>query len=198
MINLLPPDLKQQYIYGRHSTVLRRWASALAFGILGVCVVTFGGLFLMEKSIVDYRAKVADAKALLGEQELDSTRTHAKELTAGITLATDVLSKQILFSKLITQIGMVTPSNTSLTDLNIVKDQDSMEIKAIAGDFTSATQLQVNLQDPANKIFSKADIQNITCNDKSEDPRYPCTVTIKALFSKNNPYLFIHKNGVKR
>lgn len=196
MINLLPPTLKEQYVYGRRNTVLRRWAVALAFGLVGVCVVTFGGLFMMEKSILTYRDKVNDAKQVLADEKLDETRKHAEDITGSVKLAVDVLSKEVLFSKLISQIATVIPSNTNLTDLNIGKDQDSVEIKAIAADYTSATQLQVNLQDPANKIFSKADIQAITCSSGGgSNPRYPCSVTIKALFSKNNPFLFINKNG---
>lgn len=196
MINLLPPDLKQQFIYGRRNTVLRQWAIALACGLLGVCVVTFAGLFIMEKSIVSYRGKVSGSQVVLKDEQLDATRAHAKDLTSSVKLAVDVLSKEVLFSKLITQIGSVTPPNTSLTDLNIGKDSDSMEIKAVAGDYISATQLQVNLTDPANKIFSKADIQSILCGGANNDPKYPCSVTIKALFNKNNPYLFINKSKV--
>lgn len=197
MINLLPPELKQQYVYGRRNTVLRRWATALAFGLLGVVVVTFAGLFFMEKSIVTYRDQVGDSQQLLARQKLEPTREHAKEITSSVKLAVDVLSREILFSKLITQVAKVIPPNANLTDLNITKDQDSIEIKAISSDYTSATQLQVNLQDPANKIFSKADIQTITCGTNSNDPRYPCAVTIKALFNANNPFLFINKGGAK-
>lgn len=195
MINLLPPELKQQYVYGRRNTVLRRWAFAMVFGLLGVSVVTFTGLFMMEKSITNYRAQVKDSTQVLSEQQLNQTRDNAKDITSSVKLAVDVLSKEIMFSKLITQIGKVTPSNDKLTDLDIGKDQASIDIKADSADYNSATQLQVNLQDPANQIFSKADIQTITCSATANDPRYPCSITIKALFSKNNPFLFINKNG---
>lgn len=195
MINLLPPDLKQQYVFGRRNTVLRRWAFAMVFGLLGVSVVTFAGLFMMEKSITNYRSQVKNSNQVLSEQQLDQTRNHAKDITASVKLAVDVLSKEIMFSKLITQIGKVTPSNAKLTDLNIGKDQSSIDIKALSADYTSATQLQVNLQDPANKIFSKADIQTISCGTNANDPKYPCSITIKALFNTNNPFLFINKNG---
>jgi Tfp pilus assembly protein PilN len=197
MINLLPPELKQQYVYGRRNTVLRRWAAAMVFGLAGVAIVTFAGLFLMQQSIVTYRGQVSSSNQLLDSQKLEQTRAHAKEITASVKLAEDVLAKEILFSKLITQIGKVTPPNTSLTDLNIGKDQNSLEIKAVSSDYTSATQLQVNLQDPANKIFSKADIQTITCGTNATDPHYPCSVTIKALLNQNNPFLFITKSGAK-
>jgi septation ring formation regulator EzrA len=198
MINLLPPELKEQYVYGRRNTVLRRWAIAVTCGLAGVVVVTFAGLFMMEKSINHYRSQVAQSDQLLTDQQLDQTRQHAKDITASVKLAVDVLSKEIMFSKLITQVGKVTPPNTSLTDLNIGKDSTSLDIKAISLDYNSATQLQVNLQDPANKIFSKADIQTITCNDSAADPKHPCSITIKALFNQSNPFLFINKNGANK
>lgn len=199
MINLLPPELKQHYEYGRRNTVLRRWATALAFGLLGVCIVTFGGLFMMEKSIITYRKQVGDSNQSLTQQHLAQTRDQAKQVSGDIKLATDVLSKEVLFSKLLTQIAKVIPPRASLTDLNISKDQASIEIKAVAADYLSATQLQVNLQDPANQIFSKADIQTISCkNGTTTDTRYPCSVTIKALFNKNNQFLYINKDGVKK
>ncbi|HSH18721.1 MAG TPA: PilN domain-containing protein [Candidatus Saccharimonadales bacterium] len=194
MINLLPPELKEQYTYGRRNMTMRRWAALLVATLAGVAVVTFGGLFYMEKSIADYRSQVAAAEKQLKDQNLEQTRTQSKDITGSIKLATDVLSKEILFSQLLTQIARVVPPNTNLTELSITKDEKAIEIKAISADYISATQLQVNLQDPANKIFSKADIQSITCNN-TQDPRYPCAVTIRALFNDDNPYLFINKTG---
>jgi Tfp pilus assembly protein PilN len=197
MINLLPTDLKEQYGYGRRNTTLRRWATALFFGLAGVLVVTFLGLFVMQQSIIKYRGQVSASQRSLEEQKLEETRAEAKDITESIKLATDVLSREVLFSQLLTQIAKVIPPNVSLTDLTISQAQSAIELKAVSADYTSATQLQVNLQDPANRIFSKADIQAISCNNPT-DPRYPCSVTIKALFSANNPYLFINKSGAKR
>lgn len=197
MINLLPPDIKEQYIYGRRNLTLRRWAIALGLGVGGVIVITFGGLFLMQKSILTYRKQVATSQQSLKDQQLDATRKHAAEISADIKLSVDVLSHEVLFSQLLSQIATVIPPNTSLTDLNISQTQGGIELKAVSADYTSATQLQVNLQDENNKIFSKADIQSITCGN-SNDPRYPCQVTIRALFSQNNPYLFINKSDLKK
>lgn len=198
MINLLPPDIRNRYVYGRHNTTLRRWAIALMFGLAGVILVTFLGLFVMQQSIVSYRGKVAAAEQRLKDQKLEETRAQSKEITSSIKLAVDVLSREVLFSQLLTQVARVIPANVSLTDLSISQEQSAIELKAVSADYNSATQLQVNLEDPGNKIFSRADIQNIACSATSTDPKYPCTVTIKALFSDTNPFLFINKNGAAR
>ena len=71
-----------------------------------------------------------------------------------------------------------------------------LALTANATSYTTATQVQVNLADPSNKIFAKVDIENITCTQGgSTDPQYPCTVQLRALFSNNNPFLFIHQGG---
>jgi Tfp pilus assembly protein PilN len=194
MINLLPSDIKEHYVYARRNTSLRHWAFALLFGLVGVGVVATGGLLVMQQSIDQYSKQVASAQDALKSQRLEETRKHAKEITNSLKLVVDVLSKEVLFSKLITQIGAVTPLNTSLTDLSINQVQGALDITAISADYNSATQLQVNLADPENKLFSRADIQTITCTEGTSNPRYPCQVRIKALFSENNPFLFINKS----
>ncbi len=197
MINLLPATSKEDYVYARRNSRLRRWVFALLFGLVGVGLVTTSGMLYLQRSIDNYNTKNAVAEASLKEQKLDETRKKSEEITSSLKLATEVLSREVLFSKLLTQIANVTPSNTNLTDLSISQGQDSVEITAISTDYASATQLQINLSDPDNKIFSKADIQNIICAANATDPRYPCTVNIKALFAQDNPFLFINKNGSK-
>lgn len=193
MINLLPTDLKEQYSYARRNSGLRRWAFALLFGLVGVGVVTTGGLLYMQHSIDTFSSQVLSTQSSLKDQKQDQTKQQSEEITSSLKLVVNVLGREVLFSKLLTQIAAVTPAQTSLTNLSISNVQGAIDITAISTDFKSATQLQVNLQDPANKIFSKADIQNIACSANAVDPRYPCTVAIRALFAANNPFLFINK-----
>lgn len=197
MINLLPTDLKQQYLYARRNTILRRWAFSLLFGLVGVGLVTTGGLLYMQQSIDDYSKRVSTLQDSLSDQKLEETKKETEEITSSLKLVVQVLSREVLFSKLLTQIANVTPPETSLTDLSISKTEGALEITAVSSSYESATQLQVNLEDPANKIFSKADIQSISCQTNAANPKYPCQITVRALFSDNNPFLFINKSGVK-
>jgi hypothetical protein len=88
-----------------------------------------------------------------------------------------------------------------LTGLSINKVQGGLDLQAAATDSQTATQVQVNLQDPKNQIFEKADIVNIQCaTDASTagDPlksQYPCTVQLRTLFAKNNTFSFISGTG---
>ncbi len=197
MINLLPDTLKQQYIYGRRNYVLRRWTIALAFALVGALLLTSFGMLYMQKSIQSYERQAATTEQSLRAQKLAETQKRAQEITNNLKLAVDVLSKEVLFSQLLKQIGTVTPQNTVLTDLSISEVAGGIELAAVSADYTSATQLQVNLEDPRNKIFSKADILTISCSGNSSDPRYPCSIRLRALFASDNPFLFINQKAVK-
>ena len=83
-------------------------------------------------------------------------------------------------------------------DDRVILDHGGIDLNAVTKDYQTATQVQLNLQDPKNKIFDKADILNITCSSSNPaDPSYPCTISLKALFAKNNPFLFIN-SGAKQ
>lgn len=192
MINLLPPDVRQQYVYGRRNTALRRWLLAFGVGLAGVAVVGASGMLYMQRSIDDLQHQNDQAQAVLEGQKLVAVQQQSQDITNSLKLVVQVLSREVLFSKLLKQIATVTPPNTALTALTISKVQGAIDITAASSDYTSATQLQINLQDPANKIFSKADIQNIICTVNQSNPRYPCAVSIRALFAPNNPFLFIN------
>lgn len=196
MINLLPGDAKQNFAYARQSTKLLKWSFVFVLSIAGVWLIVAFGLFYINSSINKLTAQNAQTQQSLKDQKIDETKQQVKEMSASLKLVVQVLSREILFSKLIQQIGSAIPSNAVLTDLQIAKTEGAIDLIAVATDYNTASQVQVNLQDPANKIFDKADIINITCNtsSSSDNSRYPCTVNIRAQFAKSNPFLFIN-NG---
>ena len=103
--------------------------------------------------------------------------------------------KVVLFSKLLVQLGSATPPNVVLTGLSISQTAGAIDITARAKNYDGAAHLQANLADPGNKIFSKADIVTINCSATATggiSVVYPCVITIKALFSSDNPFLFIN------
>lgn len=199
MINLLPPDLKQSYHYAYRNVLLLRWLVAFAFGVLGLVAIVTAGLVYIQQSAQTYTTQIAATESSLQQQKLGATQTEVQDISNSLKLAVKVLSKEVLFSKLLQQLATITPSNAVLTDLDISQAQGALDITALTTDYTAATQLQVNLADPNNKIFSHADIVSISCpSSASSDPtisKYPCTVVIRALFAANNPYLFINDKG---
>jgi len=196
MINLLPPDVKQNIAYARYNTKLVRWVIAFMAAIAGISVVVIIGLAYMRQSVNAYTVQIAKTEDQLKVQKLDETQAKVEEISTSLKLVLQVLGQEVLFSKLIKQVGATIPANATLTNLKISKTDGAIDLTAATTDYNTATQVQVNLQDPANKIFDKADIVNITCGAVSvTNPKYPCNVTIRAQFAKSNPFLFINTSG---
>ncbi len=193
MINLLPPDVKQAYRYARLNTRLVRWVTAFSFAIVGLAGLSIGGIFYLQETAKSYDTQVSSLEANLKQQKQAETKKQVTEISNDLKLTLQVLSKQVLYSQLLDQLATIIPNNAALSNLTISQVQGALDITANTADYNAATQLQVNLADPTNKIFSKADIVSISCTAETTTPeaeRLPCSVTIRALFAANNPYLF--------
>ena len=196
MINLLPPDLKDAYRYAHRNVRLARWVIAFGFSLIIFAAISTAGMIYLHQSDQGYVTDIAMKQASLKSQNQDAIQSQVKDISDSLKLAVQVLSKEVLFSKLLTQLATVTPSNVVMTDLNITESQTGINISARAANYAAATQLYVNITDPANKVFSKADIVNISCD--ASDPQYPCSVTIRALLAPNSPFLFINNGGASQ
>lgn len=208
MINLLPPEMRENTSYARRNTKLLRWVFALGAIIASIFVIVIFGLLYINQSSKSYAAQIEQTRQQLKVQKLEETQKRVESISGSIKLAVQVLSKQVLFSSLLKQIGSAIPEGAVLTGLSINKLQGGIDLTAAATDYNTATQVQVNLQDPKNKIFDKADIVGVQCSAASGtnantgqstatqlDTAYPCKITIRALFSQNNPFLFINNQG---
>jgi hypothetical protein len=207
MINLLPFGLNKGYRYARSNVILRRWVVIQLIALIGLAAIATYGLLTLEQSSREYSNKISSRQDMLRVEQYDKTQAHIKNINGNFKLVIKVLEQEILFSELIKQIGTTIPSRANLTGLNISQTKGAIDISANAADYKTATQVQVNLSDPQNKIFSRADIVNINCGGggssasgsatKAVNSKYPCTVNIRALFAPDNPYLFINSKGKK-
>lgn len=197
MINLLPPELKESYHFAARNVQLVRWTIVCALTFVGLALISTAGLIYIQQTTLSYNDQIAIAQKSLDDQKLTQTQAQVKDISSSLKLAVQVLSKEILFSKLLNQMATITPSNVVLTDLSLNQSQTYVNITALTTDYNAAAQLQVNMADPANKLFSKADLVSVSCGNSSNTGKYPCTATIQALFSKNNPYLFTNNGGTQ-
>lgn len=192
MINLLPDAYKKRVSYARRNTKLRRWAIANLIGVFGIVLVITAGQLFMTRSTNSWQKQVDSVAAQLEVQKLEETQSRVTEISDSVKLAIQVLSKQVLFSKLLTQIGSAMPNGASLQSLSIASPEGGIDLTAVATSYQTATQVQVNLSDPENRIFEKADIIAVSCQQESEAASdYPCRVTIRALFSKDNVFQYV-------
>lgn len=198
MINLLPPDIKTSYQYARRNVVLRRWIITIIIAFVGLGAISTYGLLAIHQSTESNNNQISATETLFQKEKFSATQNQVQNISSSFKLVVKVLSQEVLFSQLLQQIAALIPANANLTGLNINQTQGGIDITAETTDYSTATQLQVNLSDPANKIFSKADIVSISCGStSSQNANYPCTVDIRALFATNNTYLFINNQGSK-
>lgn len=198
MINLLPPEVKTGYLYARRNVVLRKWVVAFLVAFIGIGALATYGLLTLKQSTIHYQDEIAATQKTFAQEKSVQTQKQIQDISNNFKLAVKVLSQEVLFSQLIQQVAATIPDNANLTGLTINQTQGGIDISANATDYKTATQVQVNLADPKNKIFSRADIVSISCSsDSNADATYPCTVNIRALFASNNPFLFINNRNAK-
>ena len=191
MINLLPHELKEGYKYARRNRHLLHWVFALVCVIMGAVAITAVGYFYLEQSSKQYEKQISLSNRQLEQQKYKETEAQVKDMSNNLTLAVQVLSKQVMFSEILEQLGSIMPKDTRLTALTISQTKGAIDIAASAKTFDAATQIRVNLSDPESKLFSKADVIGITC-DYNDKTGYPCRASIRALFADQNPFLFIN------
>ena len=195
MINLLPPDYKSELVFARKNTMLKNWLIMSCLGVIGIVLIIAAGYLVINRSTASSQTQVNQIRQQLGAQKLEETQAQVADISDSIKLALSVLEREILFSKLLSQVGSAMPNGTSLQSLTINSTQGGIDLTAGATSYQTATQVQVNLADPNNKIFEKADIINVTCDSKAATAAaadYPCTVSIRALFAKDNVFQYVN------
>jgi hypothetical protein len=194
MINLLPPATKLDYRYGRINRHLLHWVVVLSLGIVGAALITGVGYIYFDRVAKTYSEQIASTNEQLANQHMSEVQKQVTDISNNLNLVVSVLSNQVLFSGLISQLTTLLPANTNLTGLSISSAQGAIDITASAKTYNDAAQIQVNLVDKNNQLFSKADIISITC---SGEGAYPCTIVLRALFLPNNPYIFTSNTKAK-
>ncbi len=188
MINLMPPAKKSEIIYARRNSFLIRWLMGICLAALGIALITGAGLFYLKQDSKSHQDSIRDTRALLAEQKEAETIKRAEEMSGTLQLAVDVLSKEILFSKLLQKIAQVIPPGTVLKSLSLDSElQGGLDLEVSASSYATGVRAQVNLADPNNGIFERADLGDVTCLTNPEEPTdYPCTATMRALFDQDH------------
>lgn len=188
MINLLPHDTKKGLLFARRNTFLVRSIFGIIVGICILSGVIAGSYIVLNQQTNNYKASIAEAEALLKEQNETETIARVQEISNSLNLVVGVLGEEILFSELLRQVGAVMPAGTALQNLSLSGQlSGALDLQAVAVDYDSATQVQINLEDPNNGLFEKADLVGIDCNGR-DDPIYPCVATLRAQFNDENDF----------
>lgn len=195
MINLLPPTYKDNIVFARRNARLGQTVFGFVVASLFALLIICAGQWYLKQTTTRYQQQITQAETNLSSQNLEQTKKDIQELSNGMNLILSVLSQEVLFSKLLRQAGAVMPSGSSLSTLEINGTSGGIDIVAGVENYQVGTQVQINLQDPNNKIFEKVDLVSVSCNKKSSSSIYPCEASLRALFGDNSPYLFINRGS---
>ncbi len=199
MINLLPPDTKQNYSFARLNVILRRWVVALFVVLIGVGAMATYGYLEIKSSKDSYQKQINSTQAQLQTENLKRTTAQIQSISSSLKLSVKVLGNEVLFSKLLNQIGAAMPSGAILTGIQLTGVTGGIDLSVNSTTFNSATQVQVNLTASNNPVFSKVDIESLKCTSPNSaessgsSSEYPCTATYRALFNSKNQFLFINQ-----
>lgn len=197
MINLMPTDAKLAVSYARLNTRLVRWTvSCIIIILIMAATVVVGGLYI-DRTKNSLSSSIDVTKTAIATQKLDQTKQEADSISQGVKLIVQVLSKEVQFSKLLQEIGKLMPSGATLGDIQLSnKVSGALDMSASALDYQSATQVQLNLQDPKNNLFEKVDTLSVNCLDTAAststvNSRYKCQIVIRALFKSDAAGIFL-------
>lgn len=166
MINLLPSDLKQQYVYSRKNSILR-WiiVATIVIGSLSSALVIAGDLY------VSNLAKTAESDLIAKQAEISRYRKDeqkAKELNANIESIADASSKTTKFSDVILSIRGLLPAGSYVETINLDgKAESPLQLGIIAKDKTVA--LNVHDAFAGSEQFSNVDIMRFSKDSNSKD-----------------------------
>jgi Tfp pilus assembly protein PilN len=135
MINLLPPEVKQEYRYARRNRRLVQWSLAFVVATVGIVLLTVAGMAFMSRSIDEHAVEVAAAKARLADQNAAETQQQITSISNNLKLMVNVLSKEVLFSELLMQLGRITPPNVALTNLSVSQTVGAIDLTARANSY---------------------------------------------------------------
>jgi hypothetical protein len=184
MINLLPTAHASAIRYGRQNTHLRNWLIGLVGAIGGLILILAGGWLYLNQQQDNYRNQISETQKQLKAEDLAGVQKDAKEITGDIKVINQVLGTEVRFSDLIQAIGNDMPAGSVLGSLSLSnKINGALDLTANTIDYAAAAQVQVNLSQSSNALFSKVDIINITCGN-TNNQAYKCDATYRALFSK--------------
>jgi hypothetical protein len=199
MINLVPPVYKAEIIYSRKNKKILNWVVSMVFVIVAVVGLAIFGQFYINKNVNNLQKVAGITKERISSQDLESTQKEMEQLSSNFKTIIQLLSKQLLFSKILDKTGSIMPTGTALSGITIATNDSSIDLQVLGVDKNSTTQAFINISDPKNGLFDKADLVSITCSTQNSIANFPCQAQIKATIKNDSSFYFINSlGGVKK
>jgi Tfp pilus assembly protein PilN len=173
MINLLPPDLKEQIAYSQRNALMRRYIllSTTVWLILAGALVASG--YYLNNQI-----KTAQQQVSAKQQQIASysqLQTTAAGLTSRLAAIQSIQKNQAKFSALLSNLAQSMPQGTAITSITLTGNASQpVQLTVSAVNYQTALGFRDSLT--KSKLISAADIESITPQTSGPAP-YTVTVT---------------------
>ena len=104
MINLIPSSQKKSMAYARRNSMILKWLVIMLVAIAGLLVIFGGSLFYIKQDIKAHENSIKSGQKSLSDQDEQKTLERVSEISGRLSLVVDVLSKEVIFSKLLPHI----------------------------------------------------------------------------------------------
>ena len=181
MINLLPDEEKREIRAGRANSLLVRYL--MLFGLTLVVIFgIFGFVYLTLSTTKDLAVK----KKADNDAQVQTMSSRSKEIATfqqNLSIAKQILDKQINYSTIILRISSAIPKDVILADLSldVAAFDKPFTLTAKARTEDAATELKKNISQ--SKFFKDVRYSNILYEPESEDP-YKYSITIDLVLNK--------------
>jgi Tfp pilus assembly protein PilN len=183
MINLLSPDDKHQLSAARQNVILLRYNIIALVSILTIAIIYGGSFFITmrSKSVAEEQLKADNTRTM----SYADVRSKIQQFSKNLTTAKTILSSEIIYSELITDIAKTLPSGTVLTNLTIQPDSfgKAMSLSAAAKNYGKALELKTVLEN--SPLFSNVSLESVGSvgADAPSSAGYPINVILKTTFA---------------
>lgn len=168
MINLLPPEIKENIRFGRLNVRAVRYLMLTAATGVGLVAILLFGLLLASREESLLKNLAGDKQASLSQY--DAQLTEARQLAERIDTIAALLSRETAFSKLLPAIGSVVPTGTAISGLELdATDGNNLTINGESTQQNGPSIFRENLAKTTN-LFSRADIVSITLVESDSGP----------------------------
>lgn len=165
MINLLPPEVKDEIRFGQLNITAIQYAVLILAVSLSLVAVLFFGVTVISGDEQSLEQAIEEKSVVLSD--LEGSVAEAKDLESSIDTISALLAREVSFSELLQDIGSVIPDGASLSGLSLTGDESlPLRIDAEVNSQPLAAILRENLEN--SDLFSNADIQSITASNIDE------------------------------
>jgi Tfp pilus assembly protein PilN len=158
MINLLPPQIKEQITYSKRNAIIVHYLWLAAFTMIVLGGVFGGSYWYLQGRIASAEQAVAQKEtSIAGFKGLES---KVKTLNSRLSTIKAIQSQQAKFSQVLTDVAKAMPAGASLNNINLSGDASKpVTIDATADSYATAVALRDTLA--ASPRIAAADLQTV-------------------------------------